>query len=64
MPAQQRRALLLREWRGLTYREIAAELELSQAAVETLLFRARRTLARGLDEAAATRPAAPRRARA
>jgi RNA polymerase sigma factor (sigma-70 family) len=42
---QQRRAILLREWQGLTYREIADELGLSQSAVETLLFRARRTLA-------------------
>ena len=48
MPEQQRRALLLREWQGLSYREIAEEMELSQSAVETLLFRARRTLASGL----------------
>jgi len=54
MPEQQRRALLLREWQGLSYKEIGDELELSQAAVETLLFRARRSLANGLvDE---TRP--------
>jgi RNA polymerase sigma factor (sigma-70 family) len=45
MPELQRRAILLREWRGLSYREIAEELELSGAAVETLIFRARRTLA-------------------
>jgi RNA polymerase sigma-70 factor (ECF subfamily) len=45
----QRRAILLREWQGLSYREIAAELETTQAAVETLLFRARRSLARKLD---------------
>jgi RNA polymerase sigma factor (sigma-70 family) len=48
MPEQQRRALLLREWQGLSYREIAEEMELTQSAVETLLFRARRTLAAGL----------------
>lgn len=48
MPEQQRRALLLREWQGLSYKEIADELNLSQAAVETLLFRARRSLAAGL----------------
>jgi RNA polymerase sigma factor (sigma-70 family) len=50
MPENQRRAILLREWQGLTYREIAEELELSQAAVETLIFRARRALAAGLEE--------------
>ncbi|MDP9261752.1 MAG: sigma-70 family RNA polymerase sigma factor, partial [Actinomycetota bacterium] len=36
---QQRHAILLREWHGLSYSEIAERLELSQAAVETLLFR-------------------------
>jgi predicted DNA-binding protein (UPF0251 family) len=45
---QQRHAILLREWHGLNYSEIADRLELSQAAVETLLFRARRSLARRL----------------
>jgi len=50
MPEQQRRALLLREWRGLSYHEIAEELGLSHSAVETLLFRARRSLAAGLDD--------------
>jgi RNA polymerase sigma-70 factor (ECF subfamily) len=44
----QRHAILLREWHGLTYSEIAEQLDLSQAAVETLLFRARRSLARRL----------------
>ena len=53
MPDNQRRAILLREWQGLSYREIAHELELSQAAVETLIFRARRGLASGLEEARA-----------
>jgi RNA polymerase sigma factor (sigma-70 family) len=57
MPETQRRAILLREWQGLSYREIAGELELSQAAVETLIFRARRTLASGLEQP----PARPRR---
>jgi RNA polymerase sigma-70 factor (ECF subfamily) len=58
MPELQRRAILLREWRGLSYKEIAAELELSGAAVETLIFRARRSLAELL-----AGPTAPRRAR-
>jgi RNA polymerase sigma factor (sigma-70 family) len=50
MPENQRRAILLREWQGLSYREISDELGLSQAAVEMLIFRARRTLAGALDE--------------
>jgi len=45
----QRRAILMREWQGLSYREIADELSLTESAVETLLFRARRSLARKLD---------------
>src|ERR687886_1322422 len=49
MPEAQRRALLLREWQGLSYREIAAELEVSQSAVETLIVRARRSLAPRLE---------------
>jgi RNA polymerase sigma-70 factor, ECF subfamily len=55
MPEMQRRAILLREWQGLSYREIAEELELSQAAVETLIFRARRSLASGLEQPPVTR---------
>jgi RNA polymerase sigma factor (sigma-70 family) len=58
LPETQRRAILLREWQGLSYREIAAELELSQGAVETLIFRARRSLASGLE-----RPSEPKRRR-
>jgi RNA polymerase sigma factor (sigma-70 family) len=59
MPEQQRRALLLREWQGLSYKEIADELGLTQPAVETLLFRARRTLAASLtDEPVAKKSAA------
>ncbi len=58
MPELQRQALLLREWKGLSYREIAAELDLSGAAVETLIFRARRSLAELLNG----KPA-PKRAR-
>lgn len=49
MPATQRRALLLREWQGLSYREIAADLEITEAAVETLLYRARRSLMANLE---------------
>ncbi len=56
LPGQQRRAILLREWQGLSYREISAELELSQSAVETLIFRARRSLAHGLTQPERVRP--------
>ena len=51
LPANQQRAILLREWQGLTYADIADELEVSVAAVETLLFRARRSLASQLERA-------------
>jgi RNA polymerase sigma factor (sigma-70 family) len=50
LPEMQRRALLLREWQGQSYAEIARELGASRAAVEALLFRARRGLARELGE--------------
>lgn len=56
LPEQQRQAILLREWQGLSYREVAAKLGLTQAAVETLIFRARRSLASALE-----RPARHRR---
>jgi RNA polymerase sigma factor (sigma-70 family) len=55
----QRRALVLRELEGRSYAEIAATLALSESAVETLLFRARRAVreqmeaALGCEEAAA-----------
>lgn len=45
LPARQRRAILLRDWQGLSYREIAAELAVSVASVETLLFRGRKRVA-------------------
>src|SRR3954454_7222528 len=52
MPENQRRAILLREWQGLSYREISEELQLSQNAVEMLIFRARRALAGALEQPA------------
>jgi RNA polymerase sigma factor (sigma-70 family) len=55
LPEQQRRAILLREWQGLSYREVAAKLKLSQAAVETLIFRARRSLAAALEDSGGRR---------
>jgi RNA polymerase sigma factor (sigma-70 family) len=48
MPPRLREAFLLREWQGLSYAEIAERLDTSHAAVETLIFRARRHLAREL----------------
>jgi hypothetical protein len=50
MPESQRTAILLREWQGLSYAEIAREMSLTNGAVETLIFRARRTLAKGLED--------------
>jgi RNA polymerase sigma factor (sigma-70 family) len=44
LPRQQRDALLLREFGGLSYDELAAALSVSGAAVESLLFRARHRL--------------------
>jgi RNA polymerase sigma factor (sigma-70 family) len=55
LPEMQRRALLLREWQGRSYREIAHDLGVSRPAVEALLFRARRGLARELGEETGTR---------
>ena len=49
MPDLQRRAIILREWRGCSYREIAQQLGLTGSAVETLIFRARRSLAQRLE---------------
>lgn len=45
LPERQRAALLLRHYHEMSYAEIAAALDLSQSAVETLIFRARRALA-------------------
>ena len=44
LPPVQRNALLLREFGGLSYEELAAALAVSGPAVESLLFRARRRL--------------------
>jgi hypothetical protein len=51
LPDKQKRALLLREWRGLSYAEVASELGVSLAAAETLIFRARNSVAAALDPA-------------
>jgi RNA polymerase sigma factor (sigma-70 family) len=49
LPHDQRRAFLLREWRGFSYAEIASAMSLSNSAVESLIFRARRGLAASLE---------------
>jgi RNA polymerase sigma-70 factor (ECF subfamily) len=48
LPEMQRRAFLLREWKGHSYAEIAEELGVTVPAVEALIFRARRALAHDL----------------
>jgi RNA polymerase sigma factor (sigma-70 family) len=53
LPAQQRTAILLREVRGLSYQEVASSLSVTTSAVESLLFRARRSLQTRLQEALA-----------
>jgi RNA polymerase sigma factor (sigma-70 family) len=56
LPANQRRALVLREWQGVPSNEIATEMELSEPATHALLFRARKSFASALD--ASRRPVA------
>jgi len=48
LPQRQRQAVLLRRYEGMTQQEIAAALQTTEAAVESLLQRARRQLARAL----------------
>jgi RNA polymerase sigma factor (sigma-70 family) len=59
LPAAQREALVLREIGGRSYVEVAAAMDMSVPAVETLLFRARRALRIELEHEA---PATKRRA--
>lgn len=47
----QRSALVMREFEGRSYAEIADALEITQSALEALLFRARRALAEHLEGA-------------
>jgi RNA polymerase sigma factor (sigma-70 family) len=64
LPPNQRAVILLREIQGRSYAEIAEELELSLAAVETLIFRARRSLSERLkliDQVPTTQEKSPRR---
>jgi RNA polymerase sigma factor (sigma-70 family) len=48
IPPQQRQAIVLREFEGRSYGEIAEILGVTTSALETLLFRARRSLAEEL----------------
>jgi RNA polymerase sigma-70 factor (ECF subfamily) len=54
LPDQQRDAIVLREFAGLSYEELTVALGVSDAAVESLLFRARGTLRRRLQTALAS----------
>ena len=47
----QRSALVMREFEGRSYAEMAEILDVTQSALETLLFRARRALAEHLEDA-------------
>ncbi|HET6682709.1 MAG TPA: sigma-70 family RNA polymerase sigma factor [Gaiella sp.] len=49
IPETQREAIVMRELEGRSYREIATVMGLSTSALETLLFRARRSLAEELE---------------
>jgi RNA polymerase sigma factor (sigma-70 family) len=49
IPPQQRQAIVLREFEGRSYAEIAEILGVTTGALETLLFRARRSLAEELE---------------
>jgi RNA polymerase sigma factor (sigma-70 family) len=49
IPPQQRQAIVLREFEGRSYSEIADILGVTTSALETLLFRARRSLAEELE---------------
>ena len=51
LPRQQRDALLLREFGGLSYEELAGALAVSGSAVESLLFRARQGVRTRLETA-------------
>ena len=50
IPPQQRQAIVLREFEGRSYVEIADILGITTSALETLLFRARRSLAEELEQ--------------
>ena len=49
IPPTQRQALVLRELEGRSYKEIGELLDVSESALEALIFRARRSLAEELE---------------
>ena len=49
IPESQREALVLREMEGRSYKEISGILDVSETALESLIFRARRSLAEELE---------------
>jgi RNA polymerase sigma factor (sigma-70 family) len=51
LPPAQRSALVMREFEGRSYAEMAQILDVTPSALEALIFRARRSLAEQLDEA-------------
>ncbi len=59
MPSAQREAFLLREIRGLSYSQLAAELSLSTSSVRSLLARARTRLRHRIRDVAAGLGGAP-----
>jgi RNA polymerase sigma factor (sigma-70 family) len=50
LPESQHRILVMRELEGLSYERIGSRMGLSRGAVESLLFRARRTVRDGFDD--------------
>jgi RNA polymerase sigma factor (sigma-70 family) len=61
LPRRQRKAFLLRELGGLSYRELGVALGATQPAVESLLFRARKRLRHALTAASAAAIPTPMR---
>ncbi len=56
LPPAQREVIVLREYEGLSYEEMANITETELATVKTRLYRARQTLAKNLESYIATTP--------
>jgi RNA polymerase sigma-70 factor (ECF subfamily) len=50
LPERQRMAIILAQYEGLSYKEIAESMKVSVSSVESLIFRARRALRKKLSE--------------